>query len=275
MQFTKESEKKLRFALSIVTSLLLAVSGVLFVLSCYAIYKSGSSPFTRESIADSFSRIAVPVWITVGAVIAGGVFYLIFPPEEKKLKGKRTDLLVLDKLRLQRVLCDDDIVLTNVKKEEKKRFYLTVINVILVTLGATLPLVYLLNPANFPAISGEYNSEIARGMTVYILALVPVFVYEIVYIILFDISVKKEIEVYKSLPKGDAFELAVKEEELTDVFKKIASLFEKNSKDITLGVRIALLLCGISFVVIGIFNGGMADVLQKAIKICTECIGLG
>nr|MBE6545081.1 thioredoxin [Oscillospiraceae bacterium] len=25
----------------------------------------------------------------------------------------------------------------------------------------------------------------------------------------------------------------------------------------------------------GIFNGGMEDVLQKAVKICTECIGLG
>jgi hypothetical protein len=29
------------------------------------------------------------------------------------------------------------------------------------------------------------------------------------------------------------------------------------------------------FIVLGIVNGGMADVLNKAIKICTECIGLG
>ena len=29
------------------------------------------------------------------------------------------------------------------------------------------------------------------------------------------------------------------------------------------------------FIVIGMFNGGMDDVLYKAINICTECIGLG
>ncbi|MBQ8079164.1 MAG: thioredoxin [Oscillospiraceae bacterium] len=31
----------------------------------------------------------------------------------------------------------------------------------------------------------------------------------------------------------------------------------------------------ILFIVIGIFNGSMKDVLVKAIKICTECVGLG
>ncbi|MBQ8302391.1 MAG: thioredoxin [Clostridia bacterium] len=36
-------------------------------------------------------------------------------------------------------------------------------------------------------------------------------------------------------------------------------------------------MLGISLVlvVLGIFNGGVADVLGKAVKICTECIGLG
>ena len=28
-------------------------------------------------------------------------------------------------------------------------------------------------------------------------------------------------------------------------------------------------------ILLGILNGGMADVLGKAIRICTECIGLG
>ena len=39
--------------------------------------------------------------------------------------------------------------------------------------------------------------------------------------------------------------------------------------------RLAILAVAIVFVIIGIFNGGMADVLAKAVKICTECIGLG
>lgn len=40
-------------------------------------------------------------------------------------------------------------------------------------------------------------------------------------------------------------------------------------------VRIALALIAIILIVSGIFNGGMRDVLVKAVNICTECIGLG
>lgn len=37
----------------------------------------------------------------------------------------------------------------------------------------------------------------------------------------------------------------------------------------------ALMILAICFIVMGIFNGSMKDVLVKAIKICTECVGLG
>ena len=40
-------------------------------------------------------------------------------------------------------------------------------------------------------------------------------------------------------------------------------------------VRTIVLAVAAVFVVIGIFNGSMSDVLIKATKICTECIGLG
>ena len=56
---------------------------------------------------------------------------------------------------------------------------------------------------------------------------------------------------------------------------KAIAFVKENEKPITLGVRIAFVGCAIVFIIIGIYNGGMADVLNKAIKICTECIGLG
>ena len=40
-------------------------------------------------------------------------------------------------------------------------------------------------------------------------------------------------------------------------------------------VRIALYAAAAVLIVLGIGNGGMRDVLIKAINICTECIGLG
>lgn len=39
--------------------------------------------------------------------------------------------------------------------------------------------------------------------------------------------------------------------------------------------RIVILCVAAVFIVLGVFNGGLRDVLIKAINICTECIGLG
>ncbi len=40
-------------------------------------------------------------------------------------------------------------------------------------------------------------------------------------------------------------------------------------------LRGALYLAAAALVILGILNGGLRDVLAKAVKICTECIGLG
>lgn len=63
--------------------------------------------------------------------------------------------------------------------------------------------------------------------------------------------------------------------------KKKASAYEKPSeakeperKTLT-AIRAALLLLSLLLIGWGIRNGGMRDVLIKAINICTECIGLG
>ena len=40
-------------------------------------------------------------------------------------------------------------------------------------------------------------------------------------------------------------------------------------------LRIVLFGAAILFIVLGVMNGGLYDVLVKAINICTECIGLG
>ena len=49
--------------------------------------------------------------------------------------------------------------------------------------------------------------------------------------------------------------------------------FEKRGA--LLAVRGAVFLLCVLFIVLGVLNNGMKDVLEKAIKICTECIGLG
>lgn len=40
-------------------------------------------------------------------------------------------------------------------------------------------------------------------------------------------------------------------------------------------LRWGLLVLAAGFVVLGVLNGGLRDVLMKAVNLCTECIGLG
>ena len=50
---------------------------------------------------------------------------------------------------------------------------------------------------------------------------------------------------------------------------------EKNSADYSIIVKCAVVAIAVVFIALGIVNGGMGDVFAKAVKICTECIGLG
>ena len=40
-------------------------------------------------------------------------------------------------------------------------------------------------------------------------------------------------------------------------------------------MRAAVFAAAIALILLGVFNGGARDVLVKAVRICSECIGLG
>lgn len=276
VNFIEKNKSALRLVLNVLTSVMLFVSGILLIISCYSIYKSGSFAFTRESIATAFSKIAVIVYLTLGIVTVGVVFNIAFPADEHKLVGKRTDKLILSKLTAKVSLDNlDGEIKESVERERRLRFSLFIANIVLIALSVALPLIYLLNPANFPAEHGKYNAEIMRGMIVYTACLLPLFIYEIVYVIIVDKSIKREIEILSSITKTLPAQNVAKTDTVGGVYGKIRQFFSENQKPITLGMRISLIGAAVVFIVVGVVNGGMNDVLQKAIKICTECIGLG
>ncbi len=273
MKLNDKLKGRVRLAADIAVSVSLFVSGGLFIWACYSIYKTGPSPFTRQSIAKAFSKIAVVVYVTISLVIVGVGVHIAMPKEEKKLVGARSAQTLVDKLSTKvDITTVSEELNVKITKERKLRTILSWVRIALLALSASLPLIYLLNPANFPAISGEYNAEILHGMLVYLAMLAPLTVFEIVRILLVDASLMREHEALKEAVKENGIS---KFEEPISVFGRVKGFFENNKKPITLGVRIAFVVCAIGFIIAGIFNGGMTDVLNKAIKICTECIGLG
>lgn len=277
MNLTEKAQKRLHIIYGTVLSALLIITGILFAVSCYNVYKSGYQPFTRESIGAAFKKISAPVYVTVVAILGGIVLNIVFPTETKKLKGTRSPSVILAGLARKVNYSKLDVeVKEKIEKERRLRKILSIVNTVLFVLEGTLPLIYLLNPNNFPAKSGEYNSEILHGMVFYTVCLLPLLIYEVVYVILTDRSRRVEISYLQDAVKR----YGVSDSEPTEceckcVLSRISSFFKKNEKQIVLGARIALVGCAVVFIILGIANGGMADVLIKAINICTECIGLG
>ena len=275
MKLSDKVQKRVHLIYGIALSVILAVIGVLFIISCYSIYKSGPSPFTRESIGVAFSRIAVPVYLAIFFIVIGGVIDVVMPKEQKKLAPMRSPKAQAAKLasRVDVTALDADLA-TKINKERGLRKTLGYVRLALIVLSATLPLIYLLNPANFPAENNQYNSEILHGMLFYLICLLPLTVFEVVWAFASDASYVREHEALKEAVKA----VGIGSSPIKAPKTKITAVKEfllANEKPIVLGVRIAFVGCAIGFIIAGVLNGGMADVLGKAIKICKECIGIG
>ena len=76
MKLSDKAKWGIRIAYNALVSVMLVVTGVLFAYECYLIYKSGPSPFTRESIAEAFSHISVMTYITISLVVIGAGLHI-------------------------------------------------------------------------------------------------------------------------------------------------------------------------------------------------------
>jgi hypothetical protein len=87
-------------------------------------------------------------------------------------------------------------------------------------------------------------------------------------------SMQRELEAAQTRVKTEKEAGIVKNLEAVQADARLYHTDPKTAKRRVFTRRI-LMAAAILFIVIGIFNGSMKDVLVKAIKICTECVGLG
>ena len=78
----------------------------------------------------------------------------------------------------------------------------------------------------------------------------------------------KELELRRSAPKRKPDAAASEKTTGRNVIRVIIAAAGK-------AAHLAGVLAAVALIVLGVMNGGMFDVLVKAINICTECIGLG
>lgn len=265
---SQKTKERIRLLYGIALSVLILAAGVCFSLSCLSIYQSGESPFTRESIATHWGYIAIPVYICLFGVLGGYILALVLPCAEGRVKPRREASAMLSRLcaKLDMDKCDVHVA-EAIRKERSSRRVWLIQSVAITAVSVVIPVVWCLMPNRF---SVEHLNHDIRNAALMIL---PFVVASLVIwadtVVMWDRSIANEIGLVKSaLATGGR--TGIKKEKALSAKGKFAS-----DPRFVWAVRGIIFVVGVVFVLLGIFNGGMADVLGKAIRICTECIGLG
>lgn len=288
MKLSERAKKIIRLTLSIATLVMLSVSAVLFVISSISINAMGASPYTYETIGAAFRRIAIPVYITLALVVISGVTLTLLIPEEKgrakAMKDAFSRLNMLYRIRgigtpktptrsiaatlngINSLYANldgaDEGVVKTVKYERTLRSSMKLTNVILFVLGVIVALVIgITNKSLYldGVASHDLTQSVVNVVVLVVICLAPAMAFAVIRFFVDRTSAVREYLAVETLPRTRV----EKDEENEAKFPTL------------LVVRISVLVLAVVFIILGIFNGGMEDVVQKAIKICTECIGLG
>ena len=250
-----ERKQKLLKAYAVALSCVIILAGVCLMVACVSIYRSGDEPFSRDAVAAAFSPISIPVYLCLAMVLGGFVLKFVFPAPAGKTGAWKQPTVTLNRLRARTDLegCQDglkaEILAARRCRKNQKR-----ICAIVLTVCAAAFLVYALDGSHFHA--SKINTSMINAMWVLLPCVAVSFVTCIWFVKARRNSISREIELLKQCPKKDAPQAAAK-------------------PDHRAKLRYALLQAAVALALFGFFSGGTADVLTKAVNICTECIGLG
>ena len=252
------NEKKLQLihtVCGIVVSAALIVSAICLIISAYTIYNSGDKPYTPESIGAEYAKIAIPLWITDFAVLAGIILNVALPLPKNKEKSNKDPFV---KLRILQKKLGDNCTHDGILRQRSIRKVARTVCALLCAIAFIPSIIILcdydsftvanLTPALLRVVYALLGGAVASGIFLFILSAIE------------RKSATKEIEWTK---------VALSETSESD--KKVVA----ESKNTTNIIRLVLLGVACVLIVIGLTQNGFYDVLQKAIRICTECIGLG
>lgn len=255
---TKESTMRFHRIYNILFSIVIIIAGICLIVGVLTIYNSGDQPFSRESVAATFSTIAFPVYLTLVMAIISFVWEIISPSDKEKTPKAKDYPAMLSKLYEKKDFSNGEAALQEeIKTLWKNRKTHTIIRTIILVVCSAAFLFYALNSANFH--QSEINSSMIDAMKILVPCSLVSFAYALFVSIHNEKSIQKEIELVKNLPPAST----VVENEIVTEEKRLSPY------------RNAILVAAIILVVYGFLNGGTIDVLAKAINICTECIGLG
>lgn len=288
-----DKQKTLRKIYTIALSVLSVIAGLLLIIQSQRIYHRDISAnqqiYTAEIVKEYLTQILPVLILWVLAVIAGYIIWQVFPPESKKLQGTFSQRKRLNRLKAR---IPEDKISDKIIKAERVNVIIWSICIVYGIIALVFVCLCFFNKDNYvlkgdAVLSGQsYNPtrDMLNMLPKFLPWLVTFFLLTACSSVYLEHLAKKETkEVMRLIALCTKDNTLIKQPQYNRIFKPLQYIKDKLSflqnekvkKGILLGFRIALPVLGVTLFVIGIFNGGLDELLKKAIVICTECIGLG
>ena len=262
---TQEKQQKIHKLYGILFTFSALLAGLCLIVACLQIYRTGiandaSQIYTREIVAQAFAKISTMVYICLALMIGGLVLDLALPIEKKQQKPEKNLPLIRRKLQEKTDLdaCDETLRKA-VAKEQKQRQGMDTLVFILLFTNLYGIWDYAADPTHWDANS---TPSMVTAVVVMLVRLFIPFIFTVFAVYRSRKSLEREIALMRQ-----AAAQAPQEAE-----KAVPKMRSNRVANI---VRTALLIIGALLVILGACNEGTADILTKAVNICTECVGLG
>jgi hypothetical protein len=270
---------------SVVLSVMVGLLGIAFAFSCMHIYFTNPAPaFTREGVGVYLTYLTIPSIIVVLTIIAVWVMKELLAEPKQKIRAEK------DSGRdLRRIYEKNSFYLDNgiafgygenllelgenkekIKKSMAVRFALYAVAALQALIFAALCLAFAVNFNRFDL--NDINGDVISASVL----LFPLVFIALAFIYVVRVNTHKlkafEVELLRTVVKEKR---AYEGENITNPYKALKHFDTKILPKIQNVITVVILALGLVFVILGSQNGGMAAVLEKAVRICTECIGLG
>ena len=262
---SQETMKRIHLIYGIVLTAVTIFAGLCFIAACCNIYFTGVANdvpqiYTRAIVAENFGKIAIPVYFCLAMVIGSFILHLALPLEKKKLVPEKNLPLILARLQAKTDLesCAVDLQ-DRISAEKMQRKFLCVLSAALLAVGSVVFLVFACNGNHW---GGNSTPSMVSAMYMMIGCLSVPLAFTIYAAYFCRKSIQTEIDLMK-LANAQAPKKAEKPEP------------KPQNRFLVPGIQIAIVAAGLVLVILGACSGGTVDILNKAIAICTECVGLG
>lgn len=243
--------------LRVIHSLSIMLCAICLMCACVSIYHSGEAPYSRAAVAAAFSKIAVPVYFCLGLTLVNFILTLLLPQAKTKPRHSQDLQATLERLHASRDPSAEEAVASQITQQQRCRRRYRLLCAAALTVLSILFLIYALDGSHFQ--DSDINGSMVKAMYRLIPCLSLAFAAALATTKQLQRSMETEIALLKQLPKRETPPKAV-----------------SGSKDRRTAIlRLCFVVLGIGLITLGAATGGIADVLAKAINICTECIGLG